>query len=217
MATLHHPRVVLRIHRKDIPDLLGKAKGVYNGLIANVAIFPSPSPSLPVLLGLITALDAAEQNVRTNVKGAAAARDLKADALISGLDSERGMVQLLVDANPEQAAHLAGLAGMEIKVVGQHVKEPVVATPVAGQPGAVDVKAHAALLKQGRGKARKTQFNWRATTDGGKTYFGQHSTPIAHTTFTGLALNVEHAFEVSITDSAGTTEWRQTAKKTTPH
>jgi hypothetical protein len=204
---------VLKIDVKDVPELQTKGWGVYNGLHDNASTFTAPNPTLAVLLGLLQALDTAQQR-KGGGTSATKDRDLKARAVYEALESERGMVQTLVNNSPEQAEYLAKLAGMEIAGVGDHVKEIIKITPQGTGTGNVKAEAHLALLKAGRGKAKKTQVNWRATADGGKTYFQQHSTPVAHTTFTGLALNVEHGFEVSITDSAGTTDWSQTIKYT---
>jgi hypothetical protein len=76
--------------------------------------------------------------------------------------------------------------------------------------GAVRAKAHAAVLKQGRGKGKATTFNWRVTPDGGKTWVGAPSTPTAHTSFTGLTPLTTYGVEVCITDTGGTTAWSQT-------
>jgi hypothetical protein len=70
-------------------------------------------------------------------------------------------------------------------------------------------KANASLLKQGRRRA--TTYNWRYTADGGKTWVVAPSTPVAHTTFTGLAPLTVYGVQVCITDATGTTAWSDTA------
>src|SRR5580704_2116731 len=176
-------------------------------MLAAIATFVNANPSMPALLLLIQALDTAQQTVDAHGRGFAAARDLKADALISGLESERAVVQALVDANPEQAQALAELAGMSIANVSTHAK-PVLALKVSEQSGTIEVAANLTLLKKGRGKAKKTTVNYRCTPDGGKTYMTQ-SIPLASTTFTGLTPMTTAGVQVSIIDADGTTEWSQ--------
>jgi len=207
MATITYPRVVLKLSKRRIPALQAKAKAVYNAMVAAAATFTAPNPSMPTLLTLIQALDAAQEAVATKGKGLVAARNLKANALMSALNSERSYVQVLIDADPEQGPALAELASMSIALVPTHTK-PLLALAVVTPSGTVAAKANVSLLRQGRGKAKKTTVNWRCTSDGGKTY-SSHSTPLAHTTFPGLTPMSTLAAEVCITDSSGTTEWSQ--------
>jgi hypothetical protein len=67
------------------------------------------------------------------------------------------------------------------------------------------------LVKQGRTTRRATTYNWRYTADAGKTWVVAPSTPVAHTTFTGLAPLTVYGVQVCITDAAGTTAWSDTA------
>lgn len=207
MATARHPQVVIKVNEKNFPALLAKAKIIYAALLAAAATFMNPLPLLPALLILIEALDAAMTAAATRGKGLAAARDLKADAVASALESERAMVQVLVDQNPQQAQALAELAGMTLADIGVHVKA-LLALTQGTQPGIVNAEANFTLLKQGRGKAKKTTVNWRYTLDGGKT-FVLSSTPVARTVFTGIPAASTVGVQVCITDSGGTTEWSQ--------
>jgi hypothetical protein len=119
-------------------------------------------------------------------------------------------VQTLVDASPELAQHLAELAGMRILAHNPHPK-PLLGLSLGQPTGIIVARANAKLLKQGRSKRLATTYNWRTTADGGKTWMVAPSTPVAHTTFSGLAPLTTYGVEVCITDSAGTTAWSDTA------
>jgi hypothetical protein len=187
--------------------LQAKSKAVYNAMVAAETTFTAPNPPMPTLLLLIQALDAAQEAVATKGKGLVAARNLKANALISGLESERSYVQALVDANPEQGQALAELASMGLAKVRTRTK-PLLALALVMPSGTVAAKANLSLLTQGRGKGKKTTINWRCSSDGGQIY-SSHSTPLAHTTFTGLTPMSTVAAQVCITDANGTTDWSQ--------
>jgi hypothetical protein len=200
MATLRHPQVTMRINRKKIPNLLARAKVINNAVTEAAATFTALTPAPSAVLLQIQQLDLAQQAVGTH--------DLKADALMTSLESWRSGVQILVDANPEQAFALAELAGMSIANVGVHAK-PLLAVKLGQQSGAVVVEANLGILKQGRGKAKKRTLNWRYTTNGGTSYASAQSTPVASTVLTGLTPLTIVGVQVCITDSNGTSEWSQ--------
>jgi hypothetical protein len=207
MATLRHPLVSLRIARRNFPAMLASSKTISNAVTAAGATFVTLTPSTTTVNNQIQALDLAQQAALTHGKGLAAARDLKADALMTSLESWRAGVQVLVDANPEQAQALAELAGMFIAGVGARSK-PVLALELGTQSGVVEADANLTLLKKGRGKAKKTTINWRYNVNGAATYVSS-STPLASTVFSGLTPLTTLGVQVCITDADGTTEWSQ--------
>jgi hypothetical protein len=208
MRTLH-PRVVLAVPRGRIPILLARANEIHNAMVAAASTFSAPVPPMPTLAGFIQVVDGAQQAAVTRGKGLAATRDLRAVDLINALGSERGYVQTLVDAAPEQAAHLAGLAGMSIWSPPSRVK-PLLGLTLVQPPGTVVAQANAGLLKQGRAKDKVTLYNWRYTADGGKTYVNAPSTPLARATLSGLTALATYGVQVCATDADGTTAWSQT-------
>lgn len=187
-------RVVLGLSHRLLV-VLSQAKTIHDGMEANASVFTSPSPPLPTLLSQIEDCEKSQQTVGTRVKGAAEARKLKFDALVTSLESERMYVQSLCDGSPEQAANLIKLAGMQVASVGRYQKPILVAMP--GVPaGTVDLEANARLLD----KSRKGKFySWRYTLDGGKTFLAAPSTGAARTSISGLPLLTVVGFQVSVT------------------
>ena len=161
---------MLGLNKNKILTLLAQAQAIYAGLGANTTVFTA-NPSLPTLLGLIQDLEKAQQSVSTT-RGAAAARNVKRDLLITALESERTVVQGVCDANPEQAKAYIVAAAMKVAANGAHPK-PFLAGKVALPSGTVVVEANAGLLDTtGRSKV----YNWEYTLDG-KTFVAVPSTP----------------------------------------
>jgi len=203
----HRVRATLGINKKNIPALLALAKAIYDGMLANPALFPSPNPALALLLALITALDNTQRATATRARGTAAVRDAKRDELYTGLESERMYVQSLCDANPEQAAILIKAAGMTIGKVPARAK-PVLEAKEGTQPGSVVLSANERLLV-GASVHKKTLFNWQMSADGGKTWTALPATPFASTEVTGLTPLTTYAFRVCVTVAKVTGEWSQ--------
>jgi hypothetical protein len=205
-----HNRVVLAAPRTKVPAMLAKANAIHDAMTAASSTFNAPMPPMATLLSLIQATTTAQQATTTRTAGAAATRNVKVTDLANALESERAYVQTLVDASPELAQHLAELAGMHLLAHKPHAK-PLLGLKLGQPTGAIVAKANASLLKQGRSKKLATTFNWRYTADGGKTWVVAQSTPVAHTTFTGLVPLTTYGVEVCITDTVGTTAWSDTA------
>jgi hypothetical protein len=203
----HRVRVAKRLPRKKIPALLALAKAIYQGMLANPALFPSPNPSLAVLLALITALEAAQVTAQTRVRGAAAVRDAKRDELVTALESEAMYLQTLCDASPEQAMTLIKAAAMDAAKLPVSAK-PILQAKPGTQPGSVILVANETLLV-GRGVHKKALFNWQMSADGGKTWLALPATPLASTEVLGLASLTTYAFRVSVTVAKVTGEWSQ--------
>jgi hypothetical protein len=178
-------------------------------MTAASSTFTAPQPPMATLLSLIQAATAAQQAAATRARGLAAVRDEKITDLASALGSERTYVQTLVDAAPEQAQQIVGLAGMRL-VTRKGASKPLLALSIGEPSGIVHASANATLLKQGRGK-RLTFYNWRLSPDAGKTWVAAPSTPVARATFTGLTPLTVYGVQVCITDAAGTTAWSDTA------
>jgi hypothetical protein len=206
-ATTHRVRAALGIDKRKISALLALAHAVYEGMLANPGLFPSPNPALPALLALIAALEAAEVTTRTRVRGAAAVRDARRDELCTALENERMYVQSLCDASPEQALTLIKGAGMDAAKLGAQAK-PVLHAKQGTQSGCVILVANETLLV-GRGVHKKRLFNWQMSADGGKTWTLLPPTPLASTEVTGLTPGTTYAFRVSATVARMTGDWSQ--------
>ncbi|MEI7893950.1 MAG: hypothetical protein WCI05_12725 [Myxococcales bacterium] len=179
-------------------------------MLANEAMFPNPNPALPTLLALLTAYDLSQQATLTKAKGTIAARNAKAQLVISALESEAAYVQGLCDGSPEQAVELIAGAAMFVAASSEHEKALLEATVVHETPGLVRLVANAKMLLGGSSK--RPTFNWQASPDGGKTINTLQSTPHANTEVPNLPLLADAYFRVSVTLGKVTGPWSQWVK-----
>jgi hypothetical protein len=197
--------VILSLRLSRVSASLDAASVIHDGLAANATVFAAPTPSLSTLMSLIQGATAATQAVKART-GSVATRSMCLHQLGSALNTERAYVQSVVDAAPpDQAGHLAGLAGMHLSAP-RRAHKPLLGLALGEQPGTVVAKANATTLREGRAKHAAAYFNWRSSVDGGKT-FVTSSTPLATATFTGLPSLTICSVEVCLTDPAGTTAW----------
>ena len=206
-TTLRRIRVTLGLKPKNYPYLLARAKAIYNAMLANSSIFPNPTPSMAVLLVLITNFDVAQQATSTKAKGTVPTRNAKGALVVTALESEETYVQGLCDASPEQALELISSAAMLVADAPEHDKVLLQAKLVPGQPGSVQLVANASMLTGGS-KKRPT-FNWSGSVDGGKTWSISQSTPHANTVFPNIPLGSTLFVRVSVTLGKVTGEWSQ--------
>ena len=206
MTTIHRLRAVLGLQKENFPDLLARAKAIYNGLSGNPTLFVTPNPSLATLEARIQAFDQAQQTAGTRAKGAAPARDLKAGELITSLETARAYVQELVDGSPEQASVLIEAAGMTV-AQGREYSKPLLQATQRQPQSPVHVIANVGALTAHT--QRRIYFNWQYSGDGGKTWITLPSTPQGDTYVTDLTPMETYSFRVSVTDSKGPGAWSQ--------
>jgi hypothetical protein len=208
MSTVTRPRATINARKKQIPQVLGRSKTIYNAFMLNVGLFAAPTITMAAFLLLIQALDTAEQNAQTRGKGLAGIRDLKRDNLWTAMEILCSYVQGLADAmTPANAIVLIESAGMVVAAVGVHEKVAIQAQLVPGTPGLVHLAANASLLV-GKSSA-KAQFNWQVSADGGKTWTSLTSTPLASTDVPNLTLFSTYSFRVCVTLGKTVGEWTQ--------
>ena len=206
MATMPRLHAVLGLQRRNFPQLLARAKAIYNGLSGNSTLFVTPNPSLATLQARIQAFDQAQQAAGTRAKGAAAARDLKAGELITSLETARTYVQELADGSPEQAAVLIEAAGMTVGQ-GREYSKPFLQAMQRQPSSPVHVIANVGALTANTSGG--VFFNWQYSGDGGKTWSTAPSTPQGDTYVTDLTPMMTYSFRVSVTDTKGPGAWSQ--------
>ena len=183
------------------------ARVIYNAMLTNAAMYPSPVVTLVALLALITDLDAAQQAAGTKARGLAAVRNGKRDLLWTALEALRVYVQGLADsATPENAIAIIQTVGMAVAEIPTHTK-PVLEAKLVPTPGVVRLIANATTLVGS--SFSKVTFNWQWSGDGGKTWNQAASTPYAETEIPNLALMTTYAFRVCVTIGKVTGEWTQ--------
>src|SRR5215472_5198329 len=95
--SVRRPTVTLQLP-KSVPALIVYAQGVVERMSGNTA-FPNPTPRLAAISAAVDALRTAEAAALTRIKGAAAARNEKRQALVALLEQLRSEIQKTADAD----------------------------------------------------------------------------------------------------------------------
>jgi hypothetical protein len=209
MSTVKRVRPILRIERDITASVLGRAYAVMNGMAADPVLYAAPNPPLPIFQGQIKKVEDAEKLVATRVRGAAAARDVEREVLVAMLETQRGYVQTLCDADASRGRAIAEGAGMFVAASPTRVV-PILEARNALQSGAVDLFANASALIGKRG--RRAFFNWQWTTDGGATFHDAEPTVTARTTLGDLTPLTTVGFRVAVSDRNGRRAWSQVVR-----
>jgi hypothetical protein len=202
MASTHRARALAKINRNSTPSVTGRANVICTGIGAHPTLFPSPNPSLGSILAQIVAVNNAEVTAATRAPGAAAARNVQRNLLVSLIEGTVVYVQGIADTctSYDQAVSTIQAAGLVVAPVGKRIKA-LLALSQGPEPGSVVLDANARALTGG--SQRKHCFNWGYSADGGKTFIGLPSTPKAKTTLDGLTPLTTYGFRVSLTTSDG--------------
>jgi hypothetical protein len=215
MGTIRRAKAILGMDTTVVGALLAGTKGIYSGMSANVATFPSPVPPLSTMQTQMQAVADAQATVETRVRGATTTRNAKRAILMTTLEQLVTYVQGVADAaGPAQAPMIIELAGMKVAAVGRYQKPVLSAKP--GVTGTALLFANAKLLSGGSKK--KSFFTWQHTIDGGKTFLTTMlPTATARTSVTGLTSMTSVGFRVAIT-LAGKPQgdWTQVIYMTVP-
>jgi hypothetical protein len=194
------PRAVLGVAKRDIPAVLARALAMYNAMLANVAMFVSPTIALTAFLALYTACSEAQANAKeTKAKGSATLRNTKRDALWNAMESLQKYVQGLADVlSSESAVNLILSAGLLVAKTGAHHKALLKAA-LTITPGVVALSANASLLVGKADAHKKVMFGWQWSSDGGHSWNSMPMTTYASTEISGLTLLTTYSFRVSVT------------------
>jgi hypothetical protein len=184
--------------------VLSRARIMQLCLADNASLFPNPPLSAADLWTLITETDEAQTAKASRAAGLAAARNIKRNALWSGMNALRAYYQGLADRlDAENAAFLLISAGLVLSKSTGHGKKLLQAL-LANLQGLVHLVANASVLT-GRSK-RKATFNWQWSGDNGVTWTNAPSTPYADT-FIGPLPPGTYRFRVCVTLGRVTGEW----------
>lgn len=177
--------------------LIGVARAIAQAMNGNKT-FPNPDPSIATLQTAISDLDAAENQAKTGLKSALAARSQKRKALYLLLEQEKSHVQKVADADPDRAHEIIVSAAMSVRKVPIRTKRVFTArqTPVSGT----------VELFTGR-VAQRASYEWQYSSDGGKTWQSAAPTLKAKTLVPGLQPGVTYAFRFRSLTNAGLSEW----------
>lgn len=194
-----HRNVVALSLPRPIPALITYVQAVLAAMTNN-AHFPTPVPPLSALLAALTALQSAEAQALSRLKGTVVARNDKKAALVGLMQQLRGYVQTTADADPENSAAIINSSGLPVRKLP--VRKPRVFSANAGAlSGSVEVIAATA--------ARRASYLWGYSTDGGKTWIEVGPTLQAKTTISGLPVGTSVQFRYRGVTKSGAADWSQ--------
>jgi hypothetical protein len=143
--------------------------------------------------------------------GAAAVRDVHRGVLVSAMESERIIVQLMADADRARAIALIENAGLLVAGAPVHEKPPLKLW-MGPQAGSIVCDANVGMLVRASGTTKPWQyrcFNWEHTLDDGQSFVAMPSTPRGKMVLHGFAPAARVGVRVSMTNSEGTGAWSQ--------
>ncbi|HTQ46927.1 MAG TPA: hypothetical protein VMI75_29435 [Polyangiaceae bacterium] len=168
--------------------------------LTNNANFTTPVPALSAVAAALAALQSAESQALSRLKGAVVARNDKKAALVALLQQLRSYIQTTADADPENSAAIIKSSGLPVKKVPVH--KPRVFTV---KPGAVSGSVELVTATA----ARRASYLWGYSIDGGKTWIEVGPTLQAKTTVSGLPVGTSVQFRYRGVTKTGGTDWSQ--------
>ena len=167
------------------------------GASSYFALPPIPFATVTINIGL---LQTAETLAKTKAAGAASARDIKYEVVLTNMRRYQNFVQQLADAAPDRLTAIAIIdaSGFGLRVQGVMVKPPL-AVKLTGASGTVK------LIAKSVGK--RATYDWQMSMDNGVTYTDMPSTMIAKTQAPGLTLYVRIFFRFRSLSKAGLSAW----------
>lgn len=120
--------------------------------------------------------------------------------MISVLQDARGYVQMIADANRENAEKIIASAAMSIRKAPARTK-----TDFSARSGATSGTAHLVA----RAISRRASYEWQWSRDAGKTWNEAPSTLQAKTTISGLPVAVACQFRFRAVTRTGEGDWSQ--------
>ncbi len=192
-----HFGIALKLPR-PVPALIIAATNIVDAMTANSKTFPSPVPALSVVLAHIADLATKEATAQRRMPGSVPDRNTAVKLVVVDLKSLRGGVELVANADPENAASIAKAAGMNLRKHTLPAKSDLAVKRLAS--GEVKVVAKAT---QG-GKA----YEWQYSLDG-KAWTDLPSSTQAHTTVKGLQVGALTHFRHRPVTKTGVPDWGQ--------
>jgi hypothetical protein len=186
-----------------IPTAAPAAISYTHALIAALtgnAHVTAPNPPLTTLTDLVTKLEAAETATKTRAKGTIEARNAAMTSLKSALEAERATIQLVADADPDNAQAIITSTSLSVRKVGSHTK-----APFAVKQGDVSGSVRLAVKSAGA----RASYDWEWSADAGKTWTAVASTTQAKTTIVGLPVGTSVQFRFRAITPKGQGDWSQ--------
>ncbi len=190
--------VTLSLPRR-VPAIITYVQAVLAAMTNNPN-FPTPLPALSAVSAALTALQSAESQALSRMKGAVVVRNDKKAALVALLQALRAYIQTTADADPENSAAIIKSSGLPLKKVAVH-KPRVFTIKPGAMSGSVEMLAASA--------ARRASYLWGYSIDGGKTWTEVGPTLQAKTTVSGLPVGTTVQFRYRGVTRTGAADWSQ--------
>ncbi len=190
--------VTLSLPRR-VPAIITYVQAVLAAMTNNPN-FPTPLPALSAVSAALTALQSAESQALSRMKGAVVVRNDKKAALVALLQALRAYIQTTADADPENSAAIIKSSGLPLKKVAVH-KPRVFTIKPGAMSGSVEMLAASA--------ARRASYLWGYSIDGGKTWTEVGPTLQAKTTVSGLPVGTMVQFRYRGVTRTGAADWSQ--------
>ena len=181
-----------------VADVLVFAQNVHDKMAASTVLLPTPSPALSVLQTDIDAVSTNESLVKGKAPGAVIGRNAALKVLKIDLSNERAYVELVVNADPANAAKIADAAGMSL-----HKPRARTKAPLAAKAGTTSGVVQLVALHAPGAKANE----WQYSLDGGKTWVDLPPTTAAATTVTNLTPGTSVQFRQRAVTKNGVSDW----------
>ena len=204
MGTTNMIEVVLSVTPPTPVGWLAKAKAVGSSTTSNASLFSGIASVLAQLAGDTTALDTAEAAAANKGKDEVEARNAKWVTLKRSLRAARAAVQGLCDAAPD-VAHATAIAAAS--ALGVRNKPVRTKAPFAGKALGNGVVKLA--VKVPAKKGARVYYEWRMSTDGGKTWVSLPGTNVSTTVVQGLTPAAKVQFESRTTMKNIASAWSQ--------
>ena len=196
------PLAVLHIALlKALALFIAKMRTISLNMATNVAMYPTPSPSLATFDTNIDALEVAEAKASTHVTGSKALRDKAYDLVLDNVHNLQAYVQTLADnaADVDDAIALITNSGFDLKNQGVRVK-PDFEVKQGELSGSAELIAKFSGLR--------TANEWQMSTDQ-QTWIALPTTIQASTVVTGLAVKTTVYFKHRPVTKDGIGNWSQ--------
>jgi hypothetical protein len=190
-----------------------RATAMADGMAGDTTTYASPPVAITQLRTYVTSVLTAHAAVKTRVVGAVATRQVAMDTLRGAMETERGYLQGLADANVSRAREILVNGGLLIAGTAVHTKLLIELRkgPVSGSIVCdANVKMLIAMAAPKHPHASRS-FGWQLTLDGSKTFQGAPTTSDHKTLLSGLPVMTVVGVRVNITIDGITTLWSDVA------
>jgi len=203
-TTTNTIEAVLKVTPNTAAGWLAKGKAVGSSTASNASMYTAIASILAQLATDTDSLDTAQATAANRGKDEIQARNARWSIQKKSVRAVRAAVQGLCDAAPDpaHATALAVSAGFGVRVKPAHTKEPFAGK--ARGNGVVKL-----LVKVPGKRGARVYYEWRMSTDGGKTWVSLPGTNVSLTLVSGLTRGAEVQFSSRTTVKNVVSDWAQ--------